>query len=82
MNLAIQHRFEDVLCRIITFLLHPLLHEVNSELEIKVFFFQSCDLLQVIETFPQINSAEKTFYIAQVLKSKINIINCILKNKI
>lgn len=47
---TIQHRFEDVLCGIITFLLHPLLHEINSELEIKVFFFQSCDLLQVIET--------------------------------
>lgn len=43
------NRFEDVLCGIITFLLHPLLHEVNSELEIKVFFFQCCDLLQVIE---------------------------------
>lgn len=47
-----QYRFKDVLCGIITFLLHPLLHEVNSEFEIKVFFFQSCDLLQVIETFP------------------------------
>lgn len=36
----------------------------------------------MIETFPRMNSAEKTFYIAQVLKSKFNIINCILKNKI
>lgn len=45
------HRFEDVFCGIIAFLLHSLLHEVNSELEIKVFFFQCCDLLQVIKTF-------------------------------
>lgn len=39
------HRFEYVLGGVIAFLLHALLHEVNAQLQVKVLFLQSCDLL-------------------------------------
>lgn len=65
MDQVIPHRFEYVLCGIITFLLHSLLHEVDPELEIKVFFFQCCDLLQVIKTFVSIKKSQTAFYITQ-----------------
>lgn len=71
--MGIPHRFEYVLCGIITFLLHSLLHKVDPELEIKVFFFQCCDLLQVIETFVSIKKNHKPHFILHKHKSKMNI---------
>lgn len=46
-----QHRFEDVLSGVVTLLLDALFHEVNAQLQVKVLFLQSCDLLQIKETF-------------------------------
>lgn len=43
---VIIYRFENVLCRVVTFLLHPILHEVNAQLQVEVLFLQGSDLLQ------------------------------------
>lgn len=43
------HRFVYVLCGVVAFLLHALLHEVNTQLQVEVLLLQSHDLLRIGE---------------------------------
>lgn len=43
----VTHRFVDVLCGVVAFLLHALLHEINTQLQVEVLLLQSHDLLRI-----------------------------------